>query len=139
MTHLSWLMFMGSLSGLISVLAHAVAGSALGMLRGRATDVAALEPSLQAPQALLHMFCGMGLGLMFWLSWGFAAVVDVPWWVRGLSFGAICWVALTLPCLISTALVRPIAFKDWAAVASRWLGTCLISALACAWGWERIF
>ncbi|AMN45661.1 hypothetical protein ACG33_00775 [Steroidobacter denitrificans] len=139
MTHLAWLMIMGSLSGLISVLAHAAAGSALGMLRERTTDNAALEPSLQTPQVLLHMFCGMGLGLIFWLSWGFAAVVHVAWWVRGLSFGGLCWTVLTLPCLINAALVLPISCKDWIAVASRWFGTCLISALACAWGWERIF
>jgi hypothetical protein len=33
------------------------------------------------------------IALLFWLSWGLA-VVDVPWWVRGLSFGSLCWYRL---------------------------------------------
>ena len=89
---LTYLLLTGSLSGLVSVLAHSVAR------RPRVAAVAPGAPSrsppLQVSDALLHMLCGTGSALLFWLSWGLAAVVDVPWWVRGLSFGSLCWLSL---------------------------------------------
>lgn len=137
MSGLSYLMLTGSLSGLVSVLAHAVAGSALELLRGRrdVTSDAVLGAPLQVSDAILHMLCGTGLGSLFWLSWGLAAVVDVPWWVRGLSFGSLCWLALSLPAVLGMALNRLIPLKASATIAARWASTCLIAGLACAWSW----
>lgn len=139
MRHLAWLMLMGGLGGLISLLIYAASSSALGIWLARTADIVVPPSSQQVSQALLHMLCGMGLALMFWLSWGFAAIVDVAWWARGLSFGGVCWTVLMLPCLIGTALMRPIAPLAWTLDVARWLSTCLVSALASAWGWERIF
>lgn len=127
-------MLTGSLAGLLSVLAHSVIQSAAGLVRGQSADTAA---TVQVSDALLHMLCGIGLGLLFWLSWGLAAVVDVPWWVRGLSFASLCWLALVLPTVISMALMRGISTRMAAVVASRWATTCLAAGLACAWSWER--
>lgn len=136
---LSYLMLMGSLSGLVSVLLHAVLGSSLELLRGRAATATASSVPLQVSDALLHMLCGLGLGLLFWLSWGLAAVVSVSWWVRGLSFGSLCWLALAVPSVISVALTRDAAIKVAATIASRWATTCLIAGLACSWSWRRMF
>ena len=53
---LTYLMLTGSLSGLVSVLAHSVVASARAAVRrGRRV------PPLQASDALLHMICGTGL------------------------------------------------------------------------------
>lgn len=124
------LLLTGSLSGLVSVLAHAVLWSAVETLRGPVTAAA-----LQVSDALLHMACGIVLALLFWLSWGLAAVVDVPWWVRGVSFGSLCWLALALPSLASLALNRALSAAAALIAASRWATTCLIAGLACAWTW----
>jgi len=137
MSELSYLMLTGSLSGLVSVLGHAVVGSAMDLLRERGGHGALSgAPPVLFSDALLHMLCGTGLGLLFWLSWGLAAVVDVPWWVRGLSFGSLCWLALALPSALSVALARDLTLKAAAVIASRWASTCLIAGLACAWSWR---
>lgn len=130
---LSYLLLIGSLSGLLSVLLHSVVGSAIGWLRQPAAEV----PPLQYSEAALHMICGTGLGLLFWLSWGLAAVVQVPWWVRGLTFGGLCWLAFAVPGTVNLALLRSVPAATTFAVASRWGTTCLFAGLTCAWSWER--
>ncbi|MGH8178670.1 MAG: hypothetical protein ACREV5_20625 [Steroidobacter sp.] len=134
---LSYLMLTGSLSGLISLLAHSVVWSGVELIRGPARASALAHSAIAVSEALLHMLCGISLGLLFWLSWGLAAVVDVSWWVRGLSFGSLCWFALTLPTLLDLAFAKRVPSNAAALAASRWATTCLITSLACAWGWER--
>lgn len=134
---LTYLLLMGSLSGLVGVLTHSVGYSIYELVRSRGTATG----SLQLADAFLHLVCGTGLGLLFWLSWGLAAVVDVPWWVRGLSFAGLCWFALSLPAVLnawlSAAPERGISIKIAAVMASRWATTCLVAGLTCAWSWER--
>jgi hypothetical protein len=134
---LTYLMLTGSLSGLLSVLAHSVVGSTVELVRGQLAAGAPARHPLQISEALVHMFSGIGLGLLFWLSWGFAAVVDVPWWVRGLSFGSLCWLALAVPSIVSLVLMRGVSAGLAVIAASRWASTCLIAALACAWSWDK--
>src|SRR5688572_22730789 len=95
-----YLLLMGSLSGLVSVLVHSVLYSIYELVRSRGTAIA----SLQMTDAFLHLVCGTGLGLLFWLSWGLAAIATVPWWVRGLSFAGLCWSALSLPVVLNAWL-----------------------------------
>ena len=75
--YLTYLMLTGSLSGLVSVLLHSILASARTSVRP-----GAVIPPLEISDALLHMLYGCGFALLFWLSWGLAAVVAVPWWVR---------------------------------------------------------
>jgi hypothetical protein len=130
---LAYLMLTGSLSGLVSVLLHSILASARTALRPGAV----IAP-LQVSDALLHMLYGMGFALLFWLSWGMAAVVDVPWWVRGLSFGSLCWLSFSVPGVAGVALARGLPVQAIAAAASRWATTSVIAGLACAWSWERM-
>lgn len=132
--NLSQLLLTGSLSGLISVLSYSVICSAIEALRGPLP--AAVGASLRISDALLHMVSGVGLALLFWLSWGLAAVVDVPWWMRGGSFAGLCWFALALPGTINLATTRIVTAGVAAALALRWGATCLIAGLACAWNWQ---
>lgn len=137
MVELSYLLIMGSLSGLVAVLAHSVIYSIYELVRSGGTQMSAVSFT----DAFLHLICGTGLGLLFWLSWGLAAMVDVPWWIRGLSFAMLCWVPVSLPAVlaawISVAPERGLSTKTMALMASRWATTCLIAGLACAWSWER--
>ncbi len=134
---LSYLMLMGSMSGLVAVLAHSVIYSVYELLHQRGTDLS----TLSITDAFLHLICGTGLGLLFWLSWGLAAIVDVSWWIRGVSFAMLCWVPVSLPAVvaawISAAPERGLSTKAMALMASRWAMTCLIAGLTCAWSWER--
>lgn len=136
---LTYLMMMGSMSGLVAVLAHSVVYSAYELVRRRESDMS----SLSLTDAFLHLICGTGLGLLFWLSWGLAALVDVPWWVRGVTFATLCWVPLSLPAVVAAWInVEPgrgLSTKVMAMMSSRWATTCLIAGLTCAWSWERSF
>ena len=130
---LTYLMLTGSLSGLVSVLLHSILASARTAARQ-----GALTSQLQLSEALLHMLYGCGFALLFWLSWGLAAVVEVPWWVRGLSFGTLCWLSFAVPSVAGVALSRGLPVATIGAVALRWATTSLIAGLACAWSWERM-
>lgn len=133
----SYLLLTGALSGLVSVLAHAVIWSLVEVVRPRVAALNASNQQLDMPDILLHMLAGTGLGLLFWLSWGLAALVDVSWWLRGLTFGSLGWLILGLPAVVSMARAREIAAGPAAVIATRWATTCLIAGLGCAWSWGR--
>jgi hypothetical protein len=130
---LTYLMLTGSLSGLVSVLLHSIVASARTSLRP-----GLVVPPLQASDAVLHMLYGTGFALLFWLSWGLAAVVEVPWWLRGLSFGGLCWLSFAVPSVVGAALAQGLPVATIAAAASRWATTSVIAGLSCAWSWERM-
>lgn len=133
----SYLLLTGALSGLVSLLAHAVIWSIAEMIQPRMRVTSAANRQLDVPDILLHLLAGTGLGLLFWLSWGLAAIVAVPWWWRGLAFGGLTWLALATPAVISMARAKQIPFGPALLIATRWGTTCMIAGLACAWGWER--
>jgi hypothetical protein len=128
---------MGSLSGLVGVLAHSVIYSVFELIRSRGKEMG----TLQLSDAFLHLVCGTGLGLLFWLSWGLAGLVEVAWWVRGMTFAALCWVPISLPAVLNAWLsaqpTNALSAKMVMAMTSRWATTCLIAGLTCAWSWER--
>ncbi|HEY0940638.1 MAG TPA: hypothetical protein VGE08_11120 [Steroidobacter sp.] len=136
---LSHLLLMGGMSGLVAVLAHSILYSIYELIRLRGTH----SSSLTVTDAFLHLICGGGLGLLFWLSWGLAAIVAVPWWVRGVTFALLCWVPLSLPAVVAawvgTPPERGLSTKAMAMMASRWGMTCLVAGLTCAWSWENSF
>ena len=131
---LSYLLFTGSLSGLVSILGHSVIWSVLELVRKPAAGT--LDPQVQISEAFLHMVCGVGLGLLFWLSWGLAAIVQVTWWIRGLVFGGLA-IALLVPILFNVAATGKRDSKLLTILFSRWLTTCLIAGMSCAWSWDR--
>ena len=132
---LTYLLLMGALSGLVGVLAHSVVYSVFELIRSRGTVGGTFELS----DAFLHLVCGAGLGLLFWLSWGLAGLVEVPWWVRGVTFAALCWLPISLPAILNAwfSAQRALSKKAIVVMASRWATTCLIAGLTCSWSWER--
>lgn len=132
---LTQLLLTGSLAGLISVLAHSALWSAIAMVARRARPIAHAEPPIS--EAILHMIAGIALAFLFWLSWGLAALTEGRWWVRGFSFGGLCWLALGLPTIGSLVVGRAIDARAGMLIASRWATTALGVGLACAWTWHR--
>lgn len=131
----SYLLLTGSLGALISILAQVVFWSIVAAWRPR-THTSQLA-QLDVPEVLVHMMAGVGLGLLFWLSWGLTAIVGVTWQWRGLAFGGLTWLALVAPAIASVTLARQFSMPIFMASAARWLTTCVIVGLACAWSWQR--
>jgi hypothetical protein len=133
----SYLLLTGALSGLVSLLAHAVIWSLLEMMRPQLRATQTPYRQLDVPDVLLHLIAGTGLGLLFWLSWGLTAIVSVPWWTRGIAFAGLTWIGVALPSSLSMARARQLTLGSVVVIATRWATTCLIAGLACAWGWEK--
>lgn len=129
----SYLLFVGSLSGLISVLAHTVFWSIVEYLRPRMESI---NSQIDIPDILLHVVYGTGIGLLFWLSWGLAAITDVAWWIRGCAFGGLSFLILSVPSVIGIVRVGQFDTKNAWAVTARLGTTSLLAALACAWSWQ---
>jgi hypothetical protein len=133
----SYLLLTGALSGLVSLLAHAVLWSIAEMIQPRIQAANIGSRQLDVPDILLHLVAGIALGWLFWMSWGLAALVDVSWWQRGLIFGGITCLALAIPAVISVARARQVGIGTILLLSSRWATTCLIAGLACSWSWDR--
>ena len=131
---LTQLLLTGSLGGLVSVLAHSALWSAIGLITKRPTLSRAEPP---ASEVVLHMGCGIALALLFWLSWGLAALADPRWWIRGLCFGVLTWLALVIPAIGSVTLIRALDVRGALLLAFRWGTTAVTVGLACAWSWEQ--
>ncbi|HSN71630.1 MAG TPA: hypothetical protein VLT59_08965, partial [Steroidobacteraceae bacterium] len=81
----------------IDAMSAGAAGGLLGLLSAMliAPFVRPAAPSAGAPadsyairttQIVLTLLAAAMLGALYWLSWGLAAVVNVPWWFRGITF-----------------------------------------------------
>lgn len=134
---ISYFLITGSLGALISILLHSVAYSGLELLRKPQLDTLLAVLQVTVAETALHMMSGIAMGFLFWLSWGLAAVVGVPWWWRGLGFGVVCALGVALPCITTLAMTRRDSLPLSIAVAARWLTTCLIVGMACAWQWAK--
>jgi hypothetical protein len=136
---ISYFLLNGSLGALISILAHSVTYSGLELLRRPQLNALLATLQVSVAETMLHMLSGIAMGFLFWLSWGLAAVVDVPWWGRGLGFGVLCALGVALPSLATLSMIRREPMTISLAVSARWLTTCLIVGLACAWQWAKGF
>lgn len=86
---------------------------------------------------LLHLLAGLGLGLLFWLSWGLTAIVGVTWWQRGLAFAMITWAVACAPFCLSAPLMQRWPWRAALGLLGEWLCTFLLVGLACAWSWAK--
>jgi hypothetical protein len=134
---ISYFLLTGSLGALISILAHSVTYSGLELLRKPQLNTLLAMLQVSIAETVLHMLSGIAMGFLFWLSWGLAAVVDVPWWWRGLGFGVLCALGVALPSLATLSMVRNEPLAVSIAVSARWLTTCVIVGLACSWQWAK--
>ncbi len=130
------------MGGLASVLVSALLRPWLGTAQqagGTESRLPTLKPSWPDVFAAgMHMLAGTGIGMLYWLSWGFAAIVAVPWWVRGLIFGATFCAAIVLPLLLAVGLQLKMRRQLLGALLCEWTCTCILAALACAWSWQTM-
>jgi hypothetical protein len=87
--------------------------------------------------ASLRAVAGAALGFLFWLGWGLIAIVNVPWYGVGLTYGAVTWAALAAPALGTLLLRERGQTRPIVAHTVEWLATCMIVGLFCAWSWYR--
>lgn len=86
-----------------------------------------------------HAAIGAGVGLLFWLSWGFTAMADWTWWQQGLGFGLLnALVFGMLPLLIARSLLSCASTIYWLLI-SEILLTCTAAGLASSWSWQQAF
>ncbi len=102
----------------------------------------ALSPAItgvgsQIAQLAVRILAGFGLGLVFWLSWGLTAIVNVPWWQRGFVFALLAWGVLILPMLMASALAQRMQWRAMAVTAVEWFVTAACTSMTCAWVWIR--
>lgn len=86
-----------------------------------------------------HAVIGGGIGLLFWLSWGFTALAGLTWWQQGLGFGlGNALIFGIVPLIIVRSLMH-------CAVEIYWLLLCELlltgaaAGLASSWSWQKAF
>jgi hypothetical protein len=84
-----------------------------------------------------HALLGAGIGLLFWLSWGLSALVQVPWWQRGVVFGVLnATVFGAIPVLIVRSLLAAPKPLLRMLLVEMFLSS-LAASLACSWTWSQ--
>jgi hypothetical protein len=88
-------------------------------------------------QILMYLLGGIGIGLLFWMSWGLAALVRIDWWERGLVFAAALWAVCCIPFGAQLYLTNRLSARIAAVtVLQHGYSLCVIS-LACAWTYAK--
>lgn len=86
-----------------------------------------------------HAAIGAGVGLLFWLSWGFTALAGLTWWQQGLCFGLLnAAVFGALPLVIVRSLLR-CEVMLYGVLLSELVLTCTLAGLATSWSWHKAF
>ncbi len=135
---LTYQLLAGAIGGLASVLL-------LGLAAPLTLRVRSLTPGVwrqtnaawQIAQGATQVMAGIGLGFLFWLSWGLTAIVNVPWWQRGALFGAVAWAVLGLPVMIATSISLQTGWRAGLVTVIEWLCTALCAGIVCGWVWTR--
>jgi hypothetical protein len=133
-------LFAGACGGLVGVLWNGVVSAALLRNPELPPPLAVDGESLRAllAGAAGHAAAGALQGLLFWAGWGLIALVQVPWYLVGMSFGLLCWSGIALPALLSVRLRLRMPTRHVLAGALEWLVSCGAVGLFCAYSWQRI-
>jgi hypothetical protein len=132
-------LFAGACGGLVGVLWNGMVSAALLRNPGLPAPLAADGESLQAlvAGAAGHAAAGALQGVLFWAGWSLIALVHVPWYLVGVSFGLLCWSGVALPALLSLRLRLRVPTRYVLASAVEWLVSCGADGLFCAYSWQR--
>ena len=90
-------------------------------------------PKQYALSSAFIVLSSVGLGLLFALTGGVTPARGSSWWLQGLAFGSLCWVALPLPSILSMALFVNFhrGFIVGALLDS--LAACVLTSVVVAW------
>jgi hypothetical protein len=128
----------GAMGALTSVLLLALVTPMLARLFNLSPAISgAPGVGSQIAQVAVRILAGVGFGLMFWLSWGLTAIVNVPWWHRGILFALLAWAVFALPMLLASALAQRVQWRVMIVTAVEWLVTVACVSMTCAWVWIR--
>jgi hypothetical protein len=125
----------GGLAGLVwsrLVSAPWLARTSREAARGPDSDPA----SRQFAVAVTFTVAGAALGFLYWLGWGLISLVNAPWYLAGIVFGALTWVGVALPLLAALALRLRGLGATPLVLAVEWLVTCAAAGLSCALAWH---
>lgn len=91
----------------------------------------------EAMYVIAHAAFGLGVGILFWLSWGLPALIEINWWQRGLLFGLLNTLIFGgLPVLMVRAVLNPLT--AWVRIYLIELScTSIAASLAASWAWSR--
>ncbi len=135
---LTYQVLVGATAALLASLFNAALAPSYARLRARANDEwRAKSLRSQLAEIGVQLVAGAGLGMLFWLSWGLAAIVGVPWWLRGSSFALILWSVCCLPTLAIQLLATRLHWSTALIYAIEWLIIFAAVGLACSWGWAK--
>ena len=98
----------------------------------------AMTTRADALYLFLHAIAGATQGVLFWLSWGLAALSIRSWWLHGLIVGAAYALLLVFPVLAICASVIRITKNLWWVMLGESLFTSLAVSLACSWNWMQV-
>lgn len=85
-----------------------------------------------------HMLAGAAQGLLFWLTWGFAALNMTSWWTHGIIVGLAYALLLILPMLGITTAITKISRTTGIVLMTEMLLTSMIVGMACSWNWMHV-
>ena len=134
---LTYQLFIAALAAVLASAFNLVLAPFWTRLRGRSADGRGNVFAVQVAGLVVQICAGALLGFIYWLSWGLAAVVGVPWWLRGAMFALAFWSAGPLPALIAQAVVSRIQWRAAIVAVLEWLTTLIFVGLACGWVWSR--
>ena len=136
---LAYHLFTGALAAVLAGLFNTLASPLFARLRSKA-PAHWREPGLplQLGTLTIYLLVGVGLGFLFWVSWGLTAIVGVPWWLRGSVFAVLLWCVGCLPVLAMQLISLRMHWSAAAVFAIDWLVILLAVGLACAWTWARV-
>ena len=127
----------GGIAGLIGNALNSLCSFVFARLRTVENKAAKLTIEQHLLMLLIHLAVGVGLGFIFWLSWGFTAIVGVTWWQRGTLFALMTWTLCCVPLVSAQLLTLRVRGSITAIIALQWLTTFMFAGLACAWSWEN--
>jgi hypothetical protein len=85
-----------------------------------------------------HAVAGASQGLLFWLSWGLAAVSATSWWTHGIIVGMAYALLLVLPVVAIFSSVLRINQRAWRVLLIETVFTCIATGMACSWNWMQV-
>jgi len=84
-----------------------------------------------------HLLAGALLAMLFWLSWGLAALVSVPWWQRGVVFGLVSGLTLMLPLVVILVALRRESPYLYVVLLTEALITAIACGEVCSFYWAN--
>jgi hypothetical protein len=84
------------------------------------------------------MFAGGAQGLLFWLSWGFAAINMTSWWMHGVVVGLAYSLLLVCPMYGLCAAITRISKTTMWVMIGETLVTSTAVGMACSWNWMHV-